>query len=372
MHGPGIAVGPAKPPQPLGRGCHPAGRTPFAEPQGARESVHQVHRARRIALADRAAGKQLLRQAIPSLLHALPYGRLRTSPLQQAFDPSRNQEQGAEVVDLAQAQDRRIGQLVAQVLLHFDHEAGDEIQGDGVSQAGKIAVALEAQGVEGVAVPGRHLVAAHGLQQFVAFRNVVREGATCAVGQAHLLDQLLPQGIIGLARQMVEPVVIAHHVMGADCYRLIVGIRGRPRRAEHRRNGNFAVRGQGPKRGERILVLGQYVVGNLGDLIHHARRLRIVPGASTARHVPAAGVQQIQDVAQQHQVDAFDGAVGAVAPPGGGDRQFLEPISEKGKGLRRKRLSRRAVIQMQVAKYYKHRTHQFVTCVVIGPGMDRN
>ena len=51
-----------------------------------------------------------------------------------------------------------------QVLLDLNHEAADEIQGDGVGQAGEIAVALEALGVEGIAMPGRDLVAAHGLQ----------------------------------------------------------------------------------------------------------------------------------------------------------------------------------------------------------------
>ena len=119
---------------------------------------------KRVALADQAAGKQLFGQPVPELLHALPHGRLRASPLQQAFDPGGNQKQRAEVVDLAQGKDRRIGQLVTQVLLHFDHESADEIQRKGVAQAGKIAVAFEAQGVEGVAMPGRHLVAAHGLQ----------------------------------------------------------------------------------------------------------------------------------------------------------------------------------------------------------------
>ena len=62
--------------------------------------------------------------------------------------------------------------------------------------------------------------------------------------------------------------------------------------------------------------------------------------------MPAVGVQQIEHVAQQHQVDPFDRPVSAVAPPGGGDRQFLEPVGKKGKGLRRKRLSGRAVVQV--------------------------
>ena len=170
-----------------------------------------------------------------------------------------------------------------QVLLHLDHEAADEIQRDGVGQAGKIAVAFETQGVEGVAMPGRHLVAAHRLQQLVAFRNIVREGAVGAVGQAHLLHQPLPQGVVSLAGQMVEPVVIADHVMGSDHHGLIVGIRGRPSRAKHRRNGDLAFASQGPQRGERLLILREDIARDPRDLIDQARRLRIVPGTNAAR-----------------------------------------------------------------------------------------
>ena len=94
------------------------------------------------------------------------------------------------------------------------------------------------------------------------------------------------------------------------------------------------------KRGKRILILGEDIARDPRDLIDQARRLRIVPGTNAAGGVPAAGVQHVQHVAQQHQVDPFDRPVGAVAPPRGGDRQFLEPIGKKGEGLRRKRLSR--------------------------------
>ena len=172
------------------------------------------------------------------------------------------------------------------------------------------------------------------------------KGRSAAVGQAHLLDQLLPQGVVGLAGQMVEPIVIADHVMGADQHGLIVGVRGGPGRAEHRRNGNLAFRGQRAERGERLLVLGEDIARDPADLIDQARRLRIVPGTNAAWGLPAVGVQQVQHVAQQHQVDPFDRPVGAVAPPRGGDRQFLEPIGEQGEGLRRKRLSGRAVVQV--------------------------
>ena len=98
------------------------------------------------------------------------------------------------------------------------------------------------------------------------------KGRSPAVGQAHLLDQLLPHRAVSLAGQMVEPIVIANHVMGADQHRLIVGIRGGTGRAEHRRNGNLAVRSQGPERGQRLLILGKDITADLGDLIDQARR----------------------------------------------------------------------------------------------------
>ena len=114
------------------------------------------------------------------------------------------------------------------------------------------------------------------------------KGRSAAVGQAHLLDQLLPQGVVSLAGQMVEPVVVADHVMGADQHGLIVGIRGGPGRAEHRRNGNLAFRGQGAERRERLLILREDIARDPGDLIDQARRLRIVPGTNAAGR-PASG-----------------------------------------------------------------------------------
>ena len=332
---PGIAVGAPNRPQPCGRGSGPTGRTPLAEPQCPREPVDEVHRAHGVAVADEAAGKQFFRQAVPKLFHALPHRRLGAGPFQEPLDPGGNQEQRAKVVDLAEAQDRRVGQLVPQVPFDLDHEAADEVQRQGVAEAGKVAVAFKAQGIEAVAVPGRHLVAAHGLQEFVAFRNVVREGAVRAVGQAHLFHQLLPQGIIGRAGQVVKPIVIADHVMRADGHRLSVGVGGGPRGAKHRRNGDFAFRRQGAERGERLLVLGKDIARDPVDLVDQPRGKRGVPGTGLALGMPATGMQQVERVAQQNKVDALDGPVSTVAPPGGGDRQFLEPVGKEGKGVRR-------------------------------------
>ena len=155
----------------------PAAGHPLAEFQCPGQPVDQVRGVPMVALADQRPGEELVGQAVPERFDSLPQRQGRAGPLQQAVQPDGHQQQRAQMVHFPQFHQRGHRQHVAQRGLDLGGKAADQLDDQGIAEAGGVAVALEAQRVVEVAVAGRHLVAAHRLQQARRSRQCREETA---------------------------------------------------------------------------------------------------------------------------------------------------------------------------------------------------
>ena len=82
--------------------------------------------------------------------------------------------------------------------------------------------------------------------------------------------------------------------------------------------------GQAFQRRKRILVMRQDGFRDAGHQVEELARMGVAPGPDRRPGVPLGRVDQIDDVAQQDQIQSLDGPVLAIDSPGCGDRQRLQ------------------------------------------------
>ncbi len=163
----------------------------------------------------------------------------------------------------------------------------------------------------------------------------------------------LPQSVQRGAGQVEEPVVVAHHVERPHGDRWPLGRRVRLAQPGFRRDRQ-PVGGQVSQRRQRILVMRQDAFRNAGHQIQELVRMGAAPGPDRRPGVPLGRMHQVQDVAQQDEIEPLDGLVLAIASPGRGVGQRLQLPKEPCNGPGRERGTARPIGQVQVADDHQH------------------
>ena len=178
---------------------------------------------------------------------------------------------------------------------------------------------------------GDNLVPPHGFQKRFAFVDVVGKRFFGSVGQAHSLDQRFPQGIVCRAGQVIKPIVIAYHVVNANRDRnsLFLGcVAGRAAVSQHGRHlqpgrrWQTAFGRQLPQNGQRRLVALEYRGRDLFDPFDEHRIVGFIPRANVGRGCPLGRANDVENVAEQNNINRFDRPIAAIGPPPGRNRHI--------------------------------------------------
>ena len=234
-------------------------------------------------------------------------------------------------------------------------KTAEKFDDDGVTQGAGITVLAVAEWIVDVAVASDDAMAPENLQEVIRLERVVREGRTHGIRQANLVGQLLPDQVVAGSGQVQRPIVIAHHVEGADRHRMTFAVEHRVARLGRGRyvDRPFAV--QGPQYADRFAILIQDCIDDRANRLRYFRRLRIFPGPR-ADVVPAPRLENVQDVAQEQQVDALDRTIPTIRPPRRPSGQVAKPFRENLKSARMDRGADCSIVQVQITNDNEHET----------------